>query len=115
MQDLTGKASVPMFSIWSVERESCLEKAVQCKIFYFHTSFAGTHLSREQDIYKISHHLSYVPKAMEIIPEHKHLVDAAMHREVLGHCRYWGQLNEACKTQLFSPVCINLAVAAAVF
>lgn len=60
VEDLTGKVSVP---IWSVERESCLEKAVQCKIFYFHTSFTATRLSGEQDIYKISYHLSYVPKA----------------------------------------------------
>ena len=65
VEDLTGKANIPLLSTQSVKRESCLEKAAKCRTFCFNTSFAGTHLTAEQDNYETSYQLSSVPKARQ--------------------------------------------------
>lgn len=62
--DLTGKASILMLSTQSVKSKSCLEKAAQRRTFCFNTSFAGAHLTAEED-YETSYHLSSVPKARQ--------------------------------------------------
>lgn len=77
------------------KKESYLGKGAQHRIFWFKMSFIGTHLTAEGygTIYPLRQ----------------------MHQYTRSICRYWGRINEPCKHQLFSHLCINEAVAAAGF
>lgn len=94
MGDLVESISIPMLSTERKEKIA-LESELSVRIFWFNMSFTGTHLTAE-------HYGTIYPLRQ-------------MHQYTRGICRYWGQINEPCKHQLFSHICIDEAVAAAAF